>query len=526
MSNPQEDTSRIPTFISQNQAASPFFYFRHIVDPEDVTTLRVQVIGPNLEFAFEHSRAKEILSASKIRRQLKQKTAGFVAHVSSSAAANNGDGGVERLVLASAESGHGAGRFGDLLDVTPGVLANAIWTRRVVSVGRLLEVNMRRPFDKCPGITVSDTEGIFQGSHVEVKLAVHGVFALLKTFGIASDFDRIGMRHLLKLRNARWADGSRPALEVYFSRKNCTCCGQIAQALADATGVSIKLLWKHRLELKEYERRSIKVHAGPVRPRRDETEVEVEAVVDDQDVDFGDGMCKGEESDMDTLDSDSDCDSDLRIFDTIDLVSHPAITISPSPNPVPQPEEEQQQQAPPHPADDYLDGLAYRVGQLESSPCGAAEAIVQFATKMVGTANISWEPSTSLCPPSAFQPSGRSNNSSSPSSIAKPLPATPAIEPPAWMLRNKEEPDEATGDAQGVRRRDRSSSESDEWEFPGRKKMKKKKSSVSPSERAAWRGSVTRERSPRVYSSQPCERTYVGERLSRIRVELPARKRV
>lgn len=184
----------LPLFISSNQASSPFFYFHQIINAEDAS-LTVQVIGPNLEFKFTHSRARALLTQSKIEFRLATKTVGFLALVTPTG---------ERAVLTSAESGHGAGLLGDVLDATPGVLANLVWTKRVIAVGKLLGLTMATPFDN-PGRVRRGPErdGLFQGSHVEVKLAVHGIMVLLDMFNITKDFDNFTMRHLQSLRNAR-----------------------------------------------------------------------------------------------------------------------------------------------------------------------------------------------------------------------------------------------------------------------------------------------------------------------------------
>ncbi|KAH6893452.1 hypothetical protein B0T10DRAFT_604662 [Thelonectria olida] len=499
MSNTQGENCRIPTFITSNEVASPFFYFRHIVDPDDAT-LKVQAIGPDLEFTFTHSRAKAMFSRSKIKFQLEQKTAGFVALVT-----NTG----HRVVLSAAESGHGAGRLGDVLDAPPGVLANALWTRRAVAVGKLLGINMRRPFDNPHGF-IAGADGIFQGSHVEVKLAVHGIFLLLNTFNITRNFDNVRLGHLKRLKNALWEDGTRPSLEVYFSRKNCACCGQLVRALAGVTGISIRLLWKHRLELKEYASKPLGAADGSGRARGGQ---EAEVLVEGQDMDFGDGLSRDFDSDNEALDGE-DSDDDVQALDLVDLVSNAPISISPGPQEVisVSPAAEEGQGPEPHPADDYLDGLAYRVGQLESSPEGAAEAVVQFATKMVGTNKISWLPSNS--PPGLDTPNINNPSSSAASTVAKPLPATPKTEPPEWMLGG------GKAKKPSRLRREDSESEDDDWEFPERRK-----GMSSPCERALKRESKVRDRSPRRYSARPLERTVVKRTISRICVEIPVKRR-
>ncbi|KAH6976048.1 hypothetical protein BKA56DRAFT_658042 [Ilyonectria sp. MPI-CAGE-AT-0026] len=451
MSNLEAD-GPLPLFISSNQASSPFFYFHHIINAEDAS-LTVQVIGPNLEFTFTHSRARGVLNNSNIEFRLAAKTVGFLALVTPTG---------ERAVLTSAESGHGAGPLGDFLDAAPGVLANLVWTKRVIAVGKLLGLIMARPFDN-PGRVRRGPgrDGLFQGSHVEVKLAVHGIMVLLDMFNITKDFDNVTMRHLQSLRNARWENGTRPSFEVYFSRKNCLACGGLVRRLSEATGILIKLMWKHRLELKQYPRRTTRF-VGPGRPQE-----EPEAI-DDQDLDFGDELSE-DESDSDTVGGEER--EDLQVIPMVDLISHPSFSPSPAPG---------------GPADDYIDGLAYRVGQMESSPDGAAEAIVQFAQKMQGR-DVQWV-----------------SSQQSSSSINKPLPATPEIDPPAWMMARERQ----------ARSPPSPSSSSESSGFLGRSR------SPSPCERAA-----VRDRSLRKYTTGSLSRTVLRRPRSCICVEIPARRR-
>ncbi|KAF4980292.1 hypothetical protein FZEAL_3663 [Fusarium zealandicum] len=368
MSQHQEVTEVLPSFVSSIGTRSPVIYFHHIIDA-DLATLTVQVLGMNLTLRFSHNRAKRVLARSSIQMQLENKTVGFLALAAPSS---------QRVVLAAAESGHGAGRYGDMLDPQKGVLSNKVWTMRVVAFGKTLGMKMGRPFDSMNRAPIAKNEGIFLGSHVEVKLAVHGICVLLEMFGITKDLNNVTIRQLRQLRAVRWEDGSRPVLEVYFSRKHCHPCRSLVRNLEEQTGVTIRLLWKHRLVPKIY----------PVtrRPIGAAQSLHREAL-DTQDFDFGD-VLPGE-SDVETIPDDDDEDDEA--IDTIDLTN----MRSASP-----PAQEAQ-------VDAFIDGLAYRVGQMEASPAGAAAAIVEFAT--------------------AVQ---RHNTAD----ISKPLPATPAVEPPAWML--------------------------------------------------------------------------------------------
>ncbi|KAM0431086.1 hypothetical protein ACHAPT_005725 [Fusarium lateritium] len=361
MSTFQEVIEVPTTFISSITTQPPPIYFHHVIDPE-AATLKVQVLGADLSFTFSHKRAKKVATPSKISYQLENKTTGFLALVSRCR---------ERIVLAAAESGHGAGRFGDLLDPQKGVLRNDIWTRRVITFGKTLGLRMSRPFDGMGRVPIARLDGVFLGSHVEVKLAVHGICVLLSMFGITKDYDNITTEQLRRLRTARWQDGSRPVFEVYFSRKHCHPCRSLVQKLSEMTGVPIRLLWKQRLIAKTYP-----VTCKPIGPPRAQDEEPEVMVIDSQDMDFGDDMS----DDVETIPDDDP-------IDPIDLT---------------QTERSEQ-------IDAFIDGLAYRVGQIEASPDGAAAAIVEFAATVQRQK----------------KKHGRAAD------IPKPLPATPVIEDPA-----------------------------------------------------------------------------------------------
>ncbi|UPL03290.1 hypothetical protein LCI18_014224 [Fusarium solani-melongenae] len=360
MSNFQEVIEVPPTFLSSIETQPPPIYFHHVIDTE-TATLKVMVLGANLTFTFAHKRALKVARPSQIAKQLENKTTGFLALVTRSR---------ERVVLVAAESGHGAGRFGDLLDPQKGVLRNDIWTRRVIAFGKTLGLRMNRPFDGMGRAAVARVDGVFLGSHVEVKLAVHGICVLLSMFGITKDYDNITVEQLRQLRTTRWEDGSRPIFEVYFSRKHCHPCRSLVQKLSEMTGVPIRLLWKHRLIPKTYA-----VTCKPIGPHRARDGPEPEVMVcDSQDMDFGDEL-----SDAETI-----SDGELETIDTIDLT-----------------EVDRSEQI-----EAYINGLAYRVGQMRESPEGVTAAIVEF------TATVKRQKQKTA-------------------DIPKPLPATPVIEGPA-----------------------------------------------------------------------------------------------
>ncbi|KAF4468263.1 hypothetical protein FALBO_4882 [Fusarium albosuccineum] len=444
MTDSLELSEVLPTFISSSSATSALVYFHHVVDPE-TATLTVQVLGANLTFKFRHTRARRISRMSHIGHQLENKTTGFLALVGPSS---------KRIVLAAAESGHGAGRFGDLLDPQQGILANAIWTKRVIAIGKVLGLKMNRPFDGMGRVPIAKLEGIFLGSHVEVKLAVHGICVLLNMFGITKNFDNITMNHLRQLRTARWEDGSRPVFEVYFSRKHCHPCRSLVQKLEQATGITIKLLWKHRLVMKTY-----KTKTTPVGPPKAGARPAPEP--DSQDFDFGDVLPDDSDVEVISDDEEDEAGSSIHRIDLTNLRSTSPIELSEEINSL---------------IDDALiDGLAYRVGQMETSPDGATAAIVEFVESVQSRKR----------PPVTTR--------QNPIEIDKPLPATPVTEEPAHMLDSARH----TWPQRTLFTRD-----------PGRQGVRSARArSASPS---SHRRSAIRERSPRRYHFESSERAVLN----------------
>ncbi|KAL7917635.1 hypothetical protein ACQKWADRAFT_306322 [Trichoderma austrokoningii] len=380
----------LPEFDVSFRDTLPSFYFHHIIDPI-AATLRVEVLGPNLAYTFRHDRAKEKrLPASTIFRRLNCKTTGFLALRT--------DAGKKRIVLAWAESGHGVSPNGDLLDPEPSVLPNDVWAQRVVSVGKIFGLRMNRPYDgRISQVMGRDLSGIFQGGHVEVKLAVHAVSVLLNKFGITQDLDNVSLRHLKRLRAARWEDGSRPAFEIYFSRKNCPVCGKFVRTLQKATGIRLKLVWRDRLVKIVYENRDITRTGLVNRPRQPQQSQPQEVIDIDMDMD-------------DCVTIVSEMTDEVRAIDLIDL-SHSAAAeiINLTGESYSQSNVEQAPDGPPpSAADAYIDGLAYCVGQIEQCPAGAQTAILELAQKL----------------------HQRSAAAAARANISKPLPATPEIAPP------------------------------------------------------------------------------------------------
>ncbi|KAL6890905.1 hypothetical protein GGI43DRAFT_415089 [Trichoderma evansii] len=398
----------LPEFDVSFRDTLPSFYFHHIIDPI-AATLRVEVLGPNLAYTFRHDRAKEKrIPASEIFNRLNGKTTGFLALRT--------DAGKKRIVLAWAESGHGASRNGDLLDPEPSVLPNDVWAQRVVSMGKIFGLQMKRPYDgRTSQVMGRDMSGIFLGGHVEVKLAIHAVFVLLNKFGITQDLENVSIRQLKRLRAAKWEDGSRPAFEIYFSRKNCPFCGKFVKTLQQATGIRIKLIWRDRLVKIVYKKREI-AKANPNQPQTQQQSQPQEIIDDDMN---------------DYVTIISEMTEEVRAIDLIDLSrdnrsptaeiinltgdNRDDSTAGNYNNVRSTPSEQEPSGLLPSAADAYIDGLAYSVGQIEQCPAGAQTAILELAEKFHQRRREA----------AAAAESARAN-------VSKPLPATPQIAPPDW----------------------------------------------------------------------------------------------
>ncbi|KAF3076045.1 hypothetical protein CFAM422_001151 [Trichoderma lentiforme] len=381
---------QLPEFDAAFRDTTSACYFHHIIDVTDAT-LRVEVLGPNLAYTFRHERAKELrLAASVISKRLESKVTGFLALRTGR--------NQKRVVLTWAQSGHGISRLGDLLDPDPSVLPNDLWTKRAVNMGRALSLRMNRPYDGIVTRTMGvRMDGVFQGSHVEVKLAVHAICILLSSFGITQDLDNVSPEHLRALRHAAWDDGSKPAFEIYFSRKNCHFCGKFVRRLQNATGISLKLIWRDRLVKKVYENRRMgNSRANPLQSQ-----------------------------DAIQLDTDTVMTDEVHVIETINLSSdHPinseivnltvdSNTISGSPTPAQEPNTRA-------PTDTYIEGLAYCVGQIDDCPASARDAILTLAA----------------------QQQQQQRKATNLENINKPLPATPQIAPPGYAAAASAEPED------------------------------------------------------------------------------------
>lgn len=223
----------------------PVFY--HTIDGA-AGTLQVEVFGPNLSCTFNHTKARDIYHATELGSNLERKTAGYLSVIA------NTD---ERIVLTWAESGHGSSSAGEMLDATPFVLPNASWTRRATAVMSLLGIKTGSMFDNPRGRHAEHADrlkGIFSGSHVEVKLATHAVFLLLRQFGITDDVDSVSVQDLMRLKIVRWKTNTRPAFEIHVSRKPCPRCKLFVRRLARLTQITLRLQWHERHGRIEYEK--------------------------------------------------------------------------------------------------------------------------------------------------------------------------------------------------------------------------------------------------------------------------------
>lgn len=383
---------QLPEFDAAFRDTTSSCYFHHIIDVTDAT-LRVEVLGPNLAYTFRHERAKELrLAASVISKRLEAKVTGFLALRTGR--------NQKRVVLAWAQSGHGISRLGDLLDPDPSVLPNDLWTKRAINMGRALSLRMNRPYDGIVTRTMGvRMDGVFQGSHVEVKLAVHAICILLSSFGITQDLDNVTPEHLMALRQAAWDDGSKPAFEIYFSRKNCSFCGKFVRRLQNATGISLKLIWRDRLVKKVYENR--RMGSSRANPPQSQDAIQ--------------------------LDSDTVMTDDVHVIETIDLSSdHPVnsevVNLTVDSNTISDSATPEQEATTRALTDTYIEGLAYCVGQIVECPASARDAILTLA---------------------AQQQQQQQRKATNLENINKPLPATPEIAPPGYAAAAFAEPEVA-----------------------------------------------------------------------------------
>ncbi|KAG8412050.1 hypothetical protein J3459_016042 [Metarhizium acridum] len=100
-----------------------------------------------------------------------------------------------------------------------------------MKLAKEIGINMGHPYDR---LTLGGKVGMFRASHVEVKLAVHAVYILLKMAAMPTD--RVTKADLKRLRARAWCGGARPRFEIYFSKKNCPACAKYVRRLEELTG--------------------------------------------------------------------------------------------------------------------------------------------------------------------------------------------------------------------------------------------------------------------------------------------------
>ncbi|KHN97593.1 uncharacterized protein MAM_04608 [Metarhizium album ARSEF 1941] len=232
-----------PSFDSRFSSPEALFYFYHKIDAS-TGTLQSQVLGPNVSKTFPHARALAHCTPARIQSVLARKTTGFLALLGPGTSPT-------RTILAWAESGHGHNPRGDFLEPEPrsAVLSNRRWTARAIRLGREVGINMRHPYD---GLARGGRAGIFRASHVEVKLAVHAVYILVRMAGMPTG--RVARADLAALRGRAWCGGARPRFEIYFSKKNCCGCAEYVRRLEGLTGAEITLCWRERLVEMDYDK--------------------------------------------------------------------------------------------------------------------------------------------------------------------------------------------------------------------------------------------------------------------------------
>ncbi|KAG5914143.1 hypothetical protein E4U42_000665, partial [Claviceps africana] len=121
------DVNSPPPQFDAAFSTTSHFYFYHTVDPS-TASLTSHILGPNLTATFTHSRAPSLLPAATILANLTRKTTGFLAFRPPT------NPPTCRTILAWAESGHGHGPAGDLLDGAPPILPNTLWARRAMQL--------------------------------------------------------------------------------------------------------------------------------------------------------------------------------------------------------------------------------------------------------------------------------------------------------------------------------------------------------------------------------------------------------
>ena len=335
------------------------FFFLHTINILDAT-LRIQVLGPNLSFTFRHRKVPGGLSTVDLTR----KTAGFLVLVEGNLAETP-----RRNIITWAESGHGLGGLGDLLLPDPFVLSNRFCATRAMNMSKLLGFKHDHPWDHGrSGLFREDRRGCFYAAHVEAKLATHAVHVLLSVFQIPHNPHRLTRRTLRRLSSCRWESGHKPVVEVYVSRRNCPRCGTFMSKLQAVTGVAFRLVWRPRLVRMEFKNEMAQVDAAGRDAMPSDEEEEEEEIVVDEGIDI--------DSPVEILSDEED--DDVAILDLVDLTGSTSTAAALARPAQPPPREVVDLTK----VDDYINGLAYCVGQFEASPRNAIRAILELAARL------------------------------------------------------------------------------------------------------------------------------------------------
>ncbi|KAF4582828.1 hypothetical protein GQ602_005972 [Ophiocordyceps camponoti-floridani] len=248
-----------------SEAEEEAYTFRHDVNPATAAlTVRVVVDGPfsALKHTFFRSATGPPPDKAAVESQ-ERKTVGFLAIVGTPAASR---------IVKWAQSGHSHGRNGEVLAEDDRTLPNKIWARRAIAMANLLGFPRTPSFDNGLRRDLGEGEaeelkGIYKYSHVEVKLAVHAIYLVLRDF-LPQAREPFTMDQLKVLKRARWSDGSKPEFRIVVSRMNCGNCKKMLDKLYQVTGVKFHPVIGQRVENYKYEQQV--VHRNKRRRDRDD----------------------------------------------------------------------------------------------------------------------------------------------------------------------------------------------------------------------------------------------------------------
>lgn len=124
-------------------------------------------------------------------------------------------------------------------------------------LAKILGFNTRSRFDLLSPTSKQSQfkEGALFGSHVEVKLASHAIWAWLVNRKIIGPADtEVTYENISRLKTIPWTTARPiPHYEIFFSRHPCRNCINFVNRLSEVSGISILLHWRHRLTEMVYE---------------------------------------------------------------------------------------------------------------------------------------------------------------------------------------------------------------------------------------------------------------------------------